>query len=264
MHLDVPPGWSWKPLWSMFDRVKDTGHPQETMLSVFREHGVVEKDSRDNLNVTAEDRNIYQLIDNGWLVVNRMKAWQGSVGISPRRGIISGHYLCFRPNHRESPGYLNWLLRSSPYAAEYRRLSRGVRPGQAEIDNDQLRVVQVLVPPRDEQTRIADFLDDQVGLLDRAIELRQSQLDLIAEVSELRIEELVLGRSTAAAHVPAAYLPLGQVPAHWGQGRLRASAARFRWAPLAASCTPTSTSRTAGRSSTPPTSGAKASWQITR
>ena len=87
----LPNGWTQKPLWSMFVREKNVGHPDETMLSVFREHGVVEKDSRENLNVTAEDRNIYQLVGQGWLVVNRMKAWQGSVGISAYHGIVSGH-----------------------------------------------------------------------------------------------------------------------------------------------------------------------------
>ncbi|MGY1636027.1 restriction endonuclease subunit S [Geodermatophilus sp. SYSU D00742] len=175
----VPVGWSQKPLWSMFVREKDVGHPKETMLSVFREHGVVEKDSRANLNVTAEDRNIYQLVDEGWLVVNRMKAWQGSVGISPHRGIVSGHYLCFRPRHGESPHYLNWLLRSTPYIAEYQKLSRGVRPGQAEIDNDLLRTTPVLLPPLEDQRRIAEFLDHQVGRIGRAVELRSQQSALL-------------------------------------------------------------------------------------
>jgi type I restriction enzyme S subunit len=186
----VPTGWSVRPLWSMFAREKNVGHPAETMLSVFREHGVVEKDSRTNLNVTADNRNIYQLVDRGWLVVNRMKAWQGSVGISPLRGIVSGHYLCFRPVHAESPRYLNWLLRSAPYIAAYSGLSRGVRPGQAEIDNDQLRVLEVLLPSLREQRRIADFLDEQVALLDQAIELRQAQSSLLGDRLQALIDEV--------------------------------------------------------------------------
>lgn len=129
------------------------------MLSVFRDHGVIRKSSRDNLNKTAENRSIYQLIDNGWLVVNRMKAWQGSVGISSLRGIVSGHYLCFRPRHNEDNCFLNWLLRSDVYTLEYARMSRGVRPGQIEIDNDELRGLRIALPPIDEQHRIADFLD---------------------------------------------------------------------------------------------------------
>ncbi|MFV0307169.1 MAG: hypothetical protein ACK5OX_05450 [Desertimonas sp.] len=104
------------------------------MLSVYREFGVVEKDSRtDNFNKTAENRDIYQLVGPGWLIVNRMKAWQGSLGVSPLRGIVSGHYICFKPVHSEHPAFLNYLLRSGVYTNEMLRLSRGVRPNQIEI-----------------------------------------------------------------------------------------------------------------------------------
>src|SRR4051812_21455935 len=101
-YLSWPSHWRVMPLWSMFERVKDIGHPHEDLLSVYRELGVVRKEERDdNFNKTALDRNIYQLVHPGWFVVNRMKAWQGSVGVSPLRGIVSGHYICFRPQHNE-------------------------------------------------------------------------------------------------------------------------------------------------------------------
>ncbi|MDE3203488.1 MAG: restriction endonuclease subunit S [Acidobacteriota bacterium] len=166
------------PLWSLFDRVKDVGHPEEEMLSVYREYGVVRKESRDdNFNKTAENRNIYQLIEPGWLVVNRMKAWQGSVGVSNYRGIVSGHYICFRPRHSEDPRFLNYLLRSPVYAAELRHLSRGVRPNQIEIDNDWLRVLPVRLPPIDTQRAIADYLDAETARIDALIEKKQRMAD---------------------------------------------------------------------------------------
>ena len=147
VHRAWPSAWRSVPLWSLFRRVKDVGHPQEQMLSVYRDHGVVQKDSRsDNFNKTAENRNIYQLVDKGWLVVNRMKAWQGSLGISPYRGIVSGHYICFQPVHNEDPRFLDYLLRSAAYTTELRQLSRGVRPNQIEIDND-ANVARVLPRP---------------------------------------------------------------------------------------------------------------------
>jgi type I restriction enzyme S subunit len=178
-----PSGWRTVPLWAMFDRIKDVGHPHEELLSVYRDHGVVKRESRDdNFNKAAPDRNIYQLIGPGWLVVNRMKAWQGSVGISEYRGIVSGHYICFRPNHREEGRFLNWLLRSGIYATEFASLSRGVRPGQVEIDNDLLRVLPVKIPPVDEQRRIADFLDAEIGHIDALLDARKRQLDRLKEL----------------------------------------------------------------------------------
>jgi type I restriction enzyme S subunit len=191
-----PNGWRNVPLWAMFDRIKDVGHPHEEMLSVYREYGVIKKSSRDdNTNQTAENRDIYQLIDQGWLVVNRMKAWQGSVGISPLRGIVSGHYICFRPKHGEDPRFLNWLLRSGVYTLEYARMSRGVRPGQIEIDNDELHGLRIALPSLDKQRRIADFLDAETARIDQLQAARTRQLTALEELVASRISSVVPSNS---------------------------------------------------------------------
>ncbi|WP_081863791.1 restriction endonuclease subunit S [Mycetocola saprophilus] len=190
----IPEGWRTKPLWSMYKRLKDTEHPDEKMLSVFRDYGVVLKNSRQNINKTAENRNIYQLVHPGWLVTNRMKAWQGSVGISPHRGIVSGHYLCFSPLHQESNEYLNWLFRSPRYAVGYSLISRGVRIGQAEIDNDDYRVVPVLLPPIAEQVQISQFLEKQTSKIDTLIDKTRAFIALSKERRAALIAAAVTGQ----------------------------------------------------------------------
>lgn len=177
-----PTTWRKAPLWSMFRRVKDVGHPDEEMLSVYREHGVVRKESRDdNFNKTAENRNIYQLVDDGWLIVNRMKAWQGSLGVSPYRGIVSGHYICFEPTHHEDSRFLNYLLRSSVYRVTLHQMSRGVRPNQIEIDNDELRALPLHLPGLAEQRAIADYLDAETARIDALIAKKQQLIHLLEE-----------------------------------------------------------------------------------
>jgi type I restriction enzyme S subunit len=190
----VPAHWQVKPLWSMFERIKDVGHPDEQMLSVFRDHGVIAKDSRDNINKTAENRNIYQLVHPGWLVTNRMKAWQGSVGISDLRGIVSGHYICFAPLHKEDDRYLNWLFRSPRYAVGYGLISRGVRIGQAEIDNDDYRLMPVVLPPLTEQRAIADYLDEQTAKIDGLIAETERFIELARERRSALITAAVTGQ----------------------------------------------------------------------
>ncbi len=212
-----PDSWRVVPLWSLFSRVKDVGHPDEQMLSVYRDHGVVLKDGRvDNFNKTAENRNIYQLVNLGWLVVNRMKAWQGSLGISPYRGIVSGHYICFRPQHGEDPRFLNYLLRSPAYSAELRRLSRGVRPNQIEIDNEWLRVLPVCLPSLDRQQAIADFLDTETARIDALITKKRRMIDIIDERFLRKVYAAVTGRGVAGLRRSSGVDWIGDIPAHWG------------------------------------------------
>ncbi len=210
----------------MFERVKDVDHPDERMLSVFRDYGVVAKDSRSNLNQTAENRSIYQLVHPGWLVTNRMKAWQGSVGISPLRGIVSGHYICFAPRHSEDARYLNWLFRSPPYTHAYTLLSRGVRIGQVEIDNDDYRLLPVLVPPLDEQRAIADYLDRETGRVDALIEEQQRLIELLRERRQALIESGVgRGLDKNAPLKTSGLSWVSAVPEHWTVANIRSFAA---------------------------------------
>jgi type I restriction enzyme S subunit len=220
---ELPAHWGTKPLWSMFTRLKNTGFQDEAMLSVYREHGVVVKDSRsDNLNKTAEDRNIYQLVGPGWLVTNRMKAWQGSVGISSHRGIVSGHYICFRPEHGEVDSYLNYLLRSSRYVGGYQTLSRGVRPGQAEIDNDLYRSMPVVVPPIEEQVAIAEFLDAEIVKIDRLIGKQEQLIATLREDRTATITHAVTkGLDPHVKLVDSGVAWLGDMPSHWVPARLK-------------------------------------------
>ena len=54
------------------------------------------KDSRDdNHNVTSEDVSDYRYVRVGDFVVNKMKAWQGSVAVSNYEGIVSPAYFVY-------------------------------------------------------------------------------------------------------------------------------------------------------------------------
>lgn len=215
-----PSRWRTVPLWSMFERVKDVDHPDEDLLSVYREHGVVRREGRDdNFNKAALDRSIYQLVHPGWFVVNRMKAWQGSVGVSSFRGIVSGHYICFRPTHGEDDRFLNWLLRSAPYTAEYASLSRGVRPNQVEIDNEWLRSLRIMLPPLEEQRRIADFLDAETARIDGLVNAEQRVLDRLAERRTAGVVAAVSGGEHTGRRV-STLAWLESIPESWQEVRV--------------------------------------------
>ena len=93
----IPVSWSIKKLNAFYSRKTIKNHPNERVLSVYREYGVIPKDSRsDNHNVTSENTSAYLLVQPTNLVVNKMKAWQGSMGISNHQGIVSPAYFVYQ------------------------------------------------------------------------------------------------------------------------------------------------------------------------
>jgi type I restriction enzyme S subunit len=184
--FDSPSHWSPVPIWSMYSRVKRTGYPDQELLSVYRDYGVIPKSSRDdNHNVASEDLSAYQLVEVGDLVVNKMKAWQGSFAVSAFEGIVSPAYFVYKPHHQSNNRFLHYMLRSAPYMAHYNRISSGVRIGQWDLDPAQFRLTEVPLPPLDEQKAIADFLDRELAQID-ALVAKQKEL---TQLARLKVQE---------------------------------------------------------------------------
>jgi type I restriction enzyme, S subunit len=70
---------------------------------------------------------------------------------------------------------------------QYRLLGRGDTTFDRSVGREDFEDLPLALPPLEGQRRIAQFLDDQVALLDRAIDLRVSQEALL---SEMRISDL--------------------------------------------------------------------------
>lgn len=169
-------------MWTLFRRVKRTGFPDEELLSVYRDHGVIPTSSRDdNFNKPSLDLTGYQLVEPGDLATNKMKTWQGSIAISRFRGIVSPAYFIYRPTSEQHDQFLHYLLRSDPYVAEYGRISKGVRVNQWDLDDAAFRSIPVPFPDLDTQKAIADFLDKETARIDQLIEKKQRLVELLGE-----------------------------------------------------------------------------------
>ena len=82
------------------------------LLSVYREYGVIPKNSRtDNKNHESEDTSKYKVVKNSDIVVNKMKLWQGSLGVSKYDGFVSPAYIVAHNRFDGNLDYLNRILR---------------------------------------------------------------------------------------------------------------------------------------------------------
>ena len=130
----------------------------------------------------------------GDLVVNKMKAWQGSLAVSDYEGIVSpAYYVCsFKKNINRR--YIHYLLRSKSYSQEFERLSIGIRPGQWDLSNDNFMSISVIVPSDEEQNKIVDYLDKQCSKLDEVINYRKQIIEKLEEYKRSLIYECVTGK----------------------------------------------------------------------
>ena len=167
MTETLPEGWRSVPFWSLFYRDKQIGFPEEELLSVYREYGVIRKEDRDdNHNRAGDDLASYQLVEPGDLVLNKMKTWQGALGISGYRGIVSPAYFVYKSRNSESSEFLHYALRSRYYVTQYASFSKGVRPSQWDLQPEYLSMMRVLLPPLSTQQSIVKFLAQEIGAID--------------------------------------------------------------------------------------------------
>ena len=192
---DIPDNWNWKRMCYMFKPVSIKNTSGEINLSVYRDYGVIPTNSRDdNHNVISEDTSNYKLVNVGDFVMNKMKCWMGSLGLSDYRGIVSPSYTVMKPLTQSNRKYLHYLLRSQIYIPQYRKLSYGVRIGQWDMRFEDFRELPCLIPPLSEQQQIVEYLDKQTGIIDKTISIEEKRIELLKEYRQSLISEVVTGK----------------------------------------------------------------------
>jgi len=175
---------------------ENKGFPDLEVLSLYRDYGIIPKNSRnDNHNVTSEDTSNYKHVVKGNFVVNKMKAWQGSVAVSEYEGIISPAYYVYKFTSKDlNKKYFHYLIRNKSYTPEFRRLSTGIREGQWDLSRYSLENILILIPPIDEQKQIVNFLDEKCKLIDSFIIEKIHLIDKLEKYKKSLIFEYVTGK----------------------------------------------------------------------
>ncbi len=191
----IPKHWDIVKCNHLFERKHIKNTSGEINLSVYRDYGVIKRDSRDdNYNRISEDTSNYKLVEPGDFVFNKMKCWQGSLGISEYRGIVSPAYTVCKPKQHFFGKYFHHLLRSYSYIQEFNRLSYGIRTSQWELRFDDFKDIIVPYPSMIEQTQIANFLDQKTEQIDELIAAEQQKIQLLKEYRQSLISEAVSGK----------------------------------------------------------------------
>lgn len=219
---EIPKEWKIDKIKYHLKRNEPKNHGNAIVLSVYRDYGVIPKDSRDdNHNVTSEDTSKYKYVKKGQLVINKMKAWQGSLAVSDYNGIVSPAYFIYDFTDEEyNHKYFHYLVRSC-YKEEFKRISGGIREGQWDLSPEAFANTLALLPPLVEQKYIANYLDIQCSEIDATAEDIQKEISLLEEYKKSVITEAVTKGLNPDVEMKDSEIEwIGEVPKHWGTIRI--------------------------------------------
>ena len=192
----IPEHWNVKSLRAYLRLVSEKNHPKATLLSVTREQGVIVRDvesKEENHNFIPEDLSGYKYVHKGQFVINKMKAWQGSYGVSLYDGIVSpAYYVCDLDFPDKE--YFSLAIRSKTYVDFFACWSKGIRVGQWDLEPIALKSVPFLEPPVKEMHEIVDYVKDKTKKIDTMIEALTAEINRLTEYKQRLISDVVTGQ----------------------------------------------------------------------
>ena len=141
-----------------------------------------EMDNEDKINTMMEGRKLLgnasyfaftatpknKTLKKGQFAMNKMKAWQGSYGVSDYTGIVSPAYFIFDIDF-DNLKYFHYAIRSKVYVNFFAQTSDGIRVGQWDLQMDKMKEIPFIVPPADEQIQIVEYIESALPKYDDAI-----------------------------------------------------------------------------------------------
>lgn len=217
---NVPAHWDVRPNRAVFKEIIERDHPGEQLLSVTIAHGVILQTAlfRDSSQKDSSrlDKSAYKLVRPGDLAYNKMRAWQGALGVSKYQGIVSPAYIVQRPCIASNPLYFHYLLRTPAFAAEAERWSYGIASDMWSLRSEHFRMIQCCVPPLSEQNAIVRFLDRMDRRIRRYVTAMQKLISLLDEEKLSIVNQAVTrGLDQTVRLRPSGTEWLGDVPEHW-------------------------------------------------
>lgn len=221
---DIPSSWCVKPTYSVFDPsvTKNSDGQEKTVLSL--SYGrIIVRDVEANFGLLPESFNTYQIVNDGDLIL-RLTDLQNDkkslrVGLVKQTGIITSAYLKLHSSDFIEPRFAYRLLHSYDTTKVFYGMGGGLRQSMKFED---FRRLPIIVPPFEEQQRIANFLDLETAKIDTLITKQEKLIELLKEKRQAVISHAVTkGLNPDAPMKDSGVEWLGEVPEHWDLLKLR-------------------------------------------
>lgn len=217
----IPQGWNIELSKRIFNELNLRGEEGLELGSVTQERGVVLRSTSD-LSVWNPQGELggYKTIREGQFVLS-LRSFEGGVELSGVDALVSPAYTVMELDVLHSKKYFKWLLKSNNLISALQVHTRGIRQGK-NISFEDFAKIDLPIPPKAEQEKIARFLDEQVERIDTTIAKKQRLIELLKEKRTATINHAVTkGLDPNAELVDSGIDWIGKIPKHWMLKKLK-------------------------------------------
>lgn len=215
---NIPERWETKQMRACFlERKRPNTSCCENNLLSLSYGNIVRKDMEGNRGLLPESFSGYNIIERGDIVF-RLTDLQNDrrslrTGLSSERGIITSAYTTVFPKPCADARYYGYLFRAYDQAKVFYNMGGGVRQG---INWSELKRVPLIVPPIDEQRRIAAFLDERCAAIDAERAALEGEVRALRRLRKATIQRAVTKGVREGVCLKDSRIDwIGNIPSHW-------------------------------------------------
>lgn len=192
---EIPEHWDMRRSGLLFDDRDEKGYPDLLVLNVSLHEGVTIREfSDEHIEQQSEDRGVYKRAMKGDIAFNKMRMWQGAVGVAPEDGLVSPDYTVARPLPGVCSEYYAYVFRTSRCKTEINKRSHGIVPDRNRLYWDDFKQIKLPYPSFSQQLTIVDFIREKSEGVDRLIATIRKGVLLLKEYRTALISAAVTGK----------------------------------------------------------------------
>ncbi len=218
---DIPTHWECFRMKHLFRDYSGKNRSDEELLSVTQDQGVVPRSwVLNRMVMPSGNLESFKYIQKGDFAIS-LRSFEGGLEYCYHDGIISPAYTVLKAKRIFESQFYKYLFKSYSFISELQTSVIGIREGK-NISYPELSYSFLPIPPKDEQTRIANFLDEKTALIEKGIEIKQKQIELLKERRQILIHNAVTrGLNPHVKMKPSGVEWIGEIPEHWEVKKLK-------------------------------------------
>lgn len=223
---DIPLTWNMLPIRAIYDERKDknTYNTVTQVLSLLKDIGVIPYEEKGDIgNKMTNTPENHKIVKKGDLVVNKMNAVIGSLGISRYKGTVSQIYFVLRlKDNACNNEYLEYIFKYRGFQKSLRKISKGIMEIRESIDWLDFKNLRIPIPPTEEQNIIVNYLKSKEEKINLFVQKKQQFIKLLNNQRQGIITQAVTkGIDKSVKMKDTGIKWMQEIPAHWQVRRIR-------------------------------------------